>query len=86
MELYLKSSEFIDSDNRNIKEQAKILAENQNSDYEIAKNCFEYVRDEIRHSWDYKLNPVTCKASEVLQHKTGYCYAKSHLLNCFVKS
>jgi len=86
MELYLKSSEFIDSDNRNIKEQAKILAENQNSDYEIAKNCFEYVRDEIRHSWDYKLNPVTCKASEVLQHKTGYCYAKSHLLAALLRA
>ncbi len=32
---------------------------------------------------DYKkeLNPVTCKASEVLKYKTGYCYAKSHGLN-----
>lgn len=25
-------------------------------------------------------NPVTCRASEVLVHGTGYCYAKSHLL------
>ena len=28
---------------------------------------------------NYRLNPVTCKASEVLLHGTGYCYAKSHL-------
>lgn len=27
----------------------------------------------------FKKNPVTCKASDVLLHRTGYCYAKSHL-------
>ena len=27
-----------------------------------AQRCFEFVRDEIRHSSDYKLNPVTCVA------------------------
>nr|WP_236618792.1 transglutaminase-like domain-containing protein [Acaryochloris sp. CCMEE 5410] len=26
------------------------------------------------------MNPVTCRASDVLKHKTGYCFAKSHLL------
>ena len=45
-----------------------------------AQNCFEFVRDEIRHSSDHKINPVTCVASDVLLHRTGYCYAKSHLL------
>ena len=45
-----------------------------------AQRCFEFVRDEVRHSSDYKLNPVTCAASDVLLHRTGYCYAKSHLL------
>jgi transglutaminase-like putative cysteine protease len=38
------------------------------------------VRDEIHHSADHHRNPVTCRASEVLAHRTGYCYAKSHLL------
>lgn len=36
-------------------------------------------RDAIKHSWGYKLNPVTCAASDVLLYGTGYCYAKSHL-------
>jgi transglutaminase-like putative cysteine protease len=44
------------------------------------------VRDNIRHSWDYQLNPVTCKASDVLQHRTGYCYAKSHLLAALLRA
>lgn len=51
-----------------------------------AKNCFEYVRDEIKHSSDYQLNPVTYSASEVLKHGTGYCYAKSHLLCALLRA
>lgn len=86
IKLYLESSEFIDSDNQNIKEQAATLANNQSTDVQIAKRCFEYVRDSIKHSWDYKLNPVTCKASDVLKHQTGYCYAKSHLLAALLRA
>ena len=44
------------------------------------------VRDQIRHSLDFRLNPVTCKASEVLRHATGYCYAKSHLLAALLRA
>jgi hypothetical protein len=56
---YLKHSEFIDCKDKNIKEQAKFLSSNCYCDFEIAKNCFKYVRDEIKHSYDYKLNPVS---------------------------
>jgi len=51
-----------------------------------AKRCFEFVRDEIKHSADHKLNPVTYSASEVLAHGTGYCYAKSHLLCALLRA
>lgn len=51
-----------------------------------ARRCFEFVRDEIRHSSDHKLNPVTCVASDVLLHRTGYCYAKSHLLCALLRA
>ena len=54
--------------------------------HEIARNCFEWVRDNVRHSLDYKLNPVTWKASDVLKHKTGYCFAKSHLLGALLRA
>ena len=52
----------------------------------VAQRCFEFVRDEIKHSGDYKLNPVTCKATDVLKHGTGYCYAKSHLLAALLRA
>jgi transglutaminase-like putative cysteine protease len=51
-----------------------------------ARLCFEFVRDQIRHSSDFRLNPVTCRASDVLQHRTGYCYAKSHLLCALLRA
>lgn len=51
-----------------------------------ARACFEWVRDEIRHSVDYKMNPVTCSASEVLATRTGYCYAKAHLLAALLRA
>lgn len=50
------------------------------------KRCFEFVRDEIKHSSDFQLNPVTCSASSVLEHGTGYCYAKSHLLCALLRA
>ena len=86
MKEYLETSEQIDWQDPNIIALAKKLAEGKSSDVDIAKACFEWVRDEIKHSWDYKLNPVTCKASDVLKHGTGYCYAKSHLLAALLRA
>ncbi len=52
----------------------------------LPKFVFEFVRDEIKHSRDYQLNPVTCKASDVLKYGTGFCYAKSHLLAALLRA
>lgn len=86
MKKYLQASEIIDWQHSDILAQAKKLATGLENDAAIAKACFEWVRDEIRHSFDYQMNPVTCKASEVLQHKTGYCFAKSHLLAALLRA
>ncbi|CAD6876295.1 NAD(P)H-dependent oxidoreductase [Methylomonas fluvii] len=86
MKPYLSSSLYIDSQHPAIVAQAAKLAEGYSDEEAIAKRCFEFVRDEIKHSWDYRLNPVTCKASDVLSHVTGYCYAKSHLLAALLRA
>ncbi len=44
-----------------------------------AEAVFLFVRDEVRHSWDIGGRRVTCVASDVLLHREGLCYAKSHL-------
>lgn len=62
------------------------LASNSKDDVEIAKKCFLYVRDEIRHSGDYQDDVTTYKASDVLEYKTGWCYAKSILLAALLRA
>ena len=86
MALYLKHSEYIDFNHSAITEKAKCLAGGFKDDFEIARTCYKFVRDSIKHSWDYKLNPVTCKASDVLLYGTGYCYSKSHLLAALLRA
>jgi transglutaminase-like putative cysteine protease len=56
------------------------------SEIEKIKVAFEYVRDEVSHSWDIQSKRVTCKASEVLKYKEGICYAKSNLFAALLRS
>ena len=67
-------------------ERARSLAAGRDDVAAIAKACFEWVRDEVAHSYDFKRNPVTWRASDVLAHRTGYCYAKSHLLAALLRA
>ena len=86
MEMYLEATEYIDWQQPDVLKKAQSLAAGLLTDEAVAKACFEFVRDEIKHSWDYQMNPVTCKASDVLLHGTGYCYAKSHLLAALLRA
>jgi transglutaminase-like putative cysteine protease len=83
---YLESSEYIDWQHPEIVSKAAELAQGRQSEVAIAQHCFEFVRDRIKHSWDHRDSRVTCRASEVLLHGTGYCYAKSHLLAALLRA
>ncbi|MFK5950037.1 MAG: transglutaminase family protein [Methylococcales bacterium] len=86
MQEYLESSKYIDWLHPDVFKQARLLAGDSKQEEKIAKACFTFVRDEIKHSWDYQLNPVTCMASDVLKYGTGYCYAKNHLLAALLRA
>ena len=86
LQKYLAISEHIDWDHPAIVAKAAELARRGGGKGEIARQCFEFVRDQIQHSMDFRRNPVTCKASDVLLHGTGYCYAKSHLLAALLRA
>ncbi len=86
MNAYLASTPIIDWHHLAVAARAQQLAADCASEEAVIRNCFEFVRDHIKHSWDFRLNPVTCKASDVLQHETGYCYAKSHLLAALLRA
>jgi transglutaminase-like putative cysteine protease len=86
LENYLQASEIVNWQHPTILELAKEIAARYETTEAIAKVCFEWVRDKIHHSYDYQMNPVTCRASDVLKYRTGYCYAKSHLLAALLRA
>jgi transglutaminase-like putative cysteine protease len=86
MKKYLTSSKYINCENASVIKKAAELSSGCSGDENIAEACFEFVRDEIRHSHDFKLSPTTVTASEVLESGTGYCYAKSHLLAALLRA
>jgi transglutaminase-like putative cysteine protease len=83
---YLAFSNWIDGGHPEVAGKAAELAAGCATQAEVARRCFEFVRDQIKHSWDYRMDPVTCRASDVLRHGTGYCYAKSHLLAALLRA
>jgi transglutaminase-like putative cysteine protease len=84
VDAYLRATEIVDWHDPAIERLARELA--ADTPFDTAKRCFEWVRDQIRHSHDYQLNPVTLRASDVLREGTGYCYAKSHLLAALLRA
>lgn len=86
MEKYLKSNEIIDWNHPEILSKAETLAAGNISQTEIAKSCFEWVRDHIKHIDDYDISTVSVSASEALKSGSGICYAKSHFLAALLRA
>jgi len=86
MQSYLECSKIIDMDHPAVVAKAAELARNCSNEVEITRRCFTFVRDSIRHSGDFRMNPTTCAASEVLLRGQGYCFAKSHLLAALLRA
>ncbi len=83
---YLEETKIINYSHPKVAALAKELAKDCKDDEQIAKNCFLFVRDEIHHTGDFKDNITTLSASEVLEERTGWCYAKAHLLAALLRA
>lgn len=86
LEDYLVETEEVDFSHSDVKEKAFELFSTSATEDEFVKKAYEFVRDEISHSWDIQSSRITCKASEVLYFKEGICYAKSNLLCALLRS
>lgn len=86
MEAFLAHSEIIDWHTPSILSHARVLAGSATDDRELTARCFTWVRDEVQHSRDSGNPVVTLTASSVLEHRAGYCYAKSHLLAALLRA
>jgi transglutaminase-like putative cysteine protease len=80
------STGVVDWYHADVRSLAWLLASAVRDPVEIAGRCFEWVRDEIEHSVDFGRSEVTCRASQVLVHRTGFCYAKSHLMAALLRA
>ena len=86
MDPFLQPTEIITSKDPAIVAAAERIAGDARDDEEVARRCFLWVRDEVRHSVDAGLPIVTCTASDALKHRVGFCYAKSHLLAALLRA
>jgi transglutaminase-like putative cysteine protease len=50
------------------------------------KKAYEFVRDEVSHSWDVQSKIITKTASEALKEKEGICYSKCNLLAALLRA
>ncbi|GAB2807626.1 transglutaminase domain-containing protein [Streptomyces chlorus] len=87
---YLAVDETIDHRHRHrhrlVRETAARLAAGAADSYEYARTAFEFVRDTIPHSQDSGDPRVTWRASDVLEQRTGICYAKAHALAALLRA
>lgn len=83
---FLAEHRYIDFSSPNIQEKAAELSRSVNTEIEKAKITYEYVRDEIPHSFDTDTKIITAKASDVLKHRTGICHAKANLLAALLRA
>lgn len=86
MDDYRSASEMVDAGHPAVRECANTLGEQGASESEIVRTAFEFVRDQISHSWDIQSRRVTASASDVLEYREGICYAKSHLLAALLRA
>ncbi len=86
MNEYLRATEIIDWKTEAVRQLADELRDQSEADTDLAKACFEWVQENIQHSLDFERTEVTCRASDVLTLRTGYCYAKSHLLAALLRA
>ncbi|MFJ5934717.1 transglutaminase family protein [Streptomyces sp. NPDC093071] len=77
VDAYLSAGEAVDHEHPVVRETADRLSAGHPGAYAYAEAAFAYVRDEIPHSMDSGDPRVTWRASDVLELRTGICYAKT---------
>ncbi|KND46470.1 transglutaminase domain-containing protein [Streptomyces stelliscabiei] len=83
---YLMADDAIDHHGLVVRRTAAQLAKGVEDSYDYARAAFEFVRDTITHSQDAGDPRVTWRASDVLAHRTGICYAKAHALAALLRA
>lgn len=83
---YLSVSKYINWDQAAIQTKAAWFRQQYTDEIFLVKAVYEFVRDEIKHSWDVQDRRVTKSATEVLEQGVGICWAKANLLAALLRA
>lgn len=86
LEPYLRPTEFIDFEDGNVAEVARTIRLSASGRCDLVKRTYEYVRDQVSHSYDAGLHTPAAKASEVLRAGGGICWGKANLLSALLRA
>ncbi len=86
MNRYLAYSRYINGNEPSIQAKARELRRCSESEIELVRNTYHFVRDEIKHSWDVQDKRVTVAATDVLRERVGICWAKANLLAALLRA
>jgi len=83
--IFLEEHPYVDYSSPLIAAKAEELFSGTDDSLEKAKIAYEFVRDDIPHSFDIGSDVITSKASDVLARKTGICHSKANLLAALLR-
>ncbi len=83
---FLEESEYVDHHDPSVQALAETLRKDHPDELALIKETYEYVRDQIYHSWDVQDTRVTVSASDVLREGVGICWAKANLLAALLRA
>ena len=83
---FLLETDMIDFHHSAIAKKSQWLFKPGMNDLKKARVAYEFVRDEIPHSFDCNAQVITARASDVLINQTGICHAKANLLAALLRS
>lgn len=86
MEKISREDQYIDYSSKTIQNKVIELFKSDMTEIKKAKVAYEFVRDEIAHSFDCNVKTIVARASDVLLYKTGICHAKANLLAALLRS
>lgn len=83
---YLAASKYINWKDDCILAKSEEFKSKNADEISLIRTIYEFVRDDIRHSWDVQDRRITRSAAEVLEQGVGICWAKANLFAALLRA
>ncbi|MDR1605766.1 MAG: transglutaminase family protein [Streptococcaceae bacterium] len=82
---YLENHSYLQMQHPAIQAVCHRLFNHTDTEWSMIQKGFQFVLEEIEHSWDIQNHDITISATDVLALGHGICYAKSNLLAAILR-